>query len=73
MVVKLSLIVIFLLLKFESRVILDGSQTDLCICQAYPSFESRVILDGSQTTDVIGWVGDVFESRVILDGSQTGT
>ena len=34
---------------FESRVILDGSQTDVYPEAVAPEFESRVILDGSQT------------------------
>ena len=58
--------------EFESRVILDGSQTTMPAVTCVIWFESRVILDGSQT--YVG--GDVtltkFESRVILDGSQTG-
>ena len=35
---------------FESRVILDGSQTDTTLFIKTLRFESRVILDGSQTT-----------------------
>ena len=57
--------------KFESRVILDGSQTLMLIRRCPILFESRVILDGSQTR---GWRASfdwLFESRVILDGSQT--
>ena len=34
---------------FESRVILDGSQTDFQNLAETQRFESRVILDGSQT------------------------
>ena len=34
---------------FESRVILDGSQTYYDNARSLKSFESRVILDGSQT------------------------
>ena len=34
---------------FESRVILDGSQTTILIAIFSVVFESRVILDGSQT------------------------
>ena len=56
---------------FESRVILDGSQTLLTIMLSLLSFESRVILDGSQTEGVSVKLVEVFESRVILDGSQT--
>mgnify|MGYP001858642713 CR=1 FL=1 len=36
-------------LLFESRVILDGSQTGDKFVAFYALFESRVILDGSQT------------------------
>ena len=61
----------FLNLRFESRVVLDGSQTD---CQAEShedQFESRVVLDGSQTS-CLGLIAQLaFESRVVLDGSQT--
>ena len=39
----------FLNLRFESRVILDGSQTRDSVLARAPAFESRVILDGSQT------------------------
>ena len=35
---------------FESRVILDGSQTSVSSRSFSAVFESRVILDGSQTT-----------------------
>ena len=38
---------------FESRVILDGSQTFLRIAKFPFLFESRVILDGSQTRTVV--------------------
>mgnify|MGYP005769695295 len=34
---------------FESRVILDGSQTTSKVVRMQSLFESRVILDGSQT------------------------
>ena len=34
---------------FESRVVLDGSQTVRCWGVTAASFESRVVLDGSQT------------------------
>ena len=56
---------------FESRVILDGSQTDVSAEACPPEFESRVILDGSQTDNFIAKYILAFESRVILDGSQT--
>ena len=58
---------------FESRVILDGSQTFCLKMVAMPLFESRVILDGSQTTAASTTLACEFESRVILDGSQTIT
>ena len=35
--------------EFESRVILDGSQTNVNRNSVTAEFESRVILDGSQT------------------------
>ena len=56
---------------FESRVVLDGSQTG-DVCEAAPAaFESRVVLDGSQTPVFPLLAGLQFESRVVLDGSQT--
>ena len=58
-------------LRFESRVILDGSQTSECVVKRLTSFESRVILDGSQTSFIFIKPISEFESRVILDGSQT--
>ena len=36
-------------MPFESRVILDGSQTNVHYTTVLIMFESRVILDGSQT------------------------
>ena len=36
--------------KFESRVVLDGSQTPVTGHWPHWVFESRVVLDGSQTT-----------------------
>ena len=56
---------------FESRVVLDGSQTPIWALAQHHGFESRVVLDGSQTKDhVLYWYRE-FESRVVLDGSQT--
>ena len=49
MVVKLKKILMFVIVRFESRVILDGSQTQLSNSGFALLFESRVILDGSQT------------------------
>ena len=40
------------MLSFESRVILDGSQTRRNGRPVRPQFESRVILDGSQTAEM---------------------
>ncbi len=57
--------------KFESRVILDGSQTIAEESSVQVLFESRVILDGSQTLIPVVSPSLLFESRVILDGSQT--
>ncbi len=56
---------------FESRVILDGSQTSFQPPKRRRTFESRVILDGSQTRSPVVIEVTTFESRVILDGSQT--
>ena len=41
--------VLFSTLRFESQVVLDGSQTVLGLDHLIPQFESRVVLDGSQT------------------------
>ena len=49
MVVKLKLSDFMTAVGFESRVILDGSQTLCGIHNFILRFESRVILDGSQT------------------------
>ena len=57
---------------FESRVVLDGSQTNAPFLGNSIRFESRVVLDGSQTICGIEPVYASFESRVVLDGSQTG-
>ena len=56
---------------FESRVVLDGSQTVFAACAPPCAFESRVVLDGSQTNCWSGAIDTLFESRVVLDGSQT--
>ena len=37
---------------FESRVVLDGSQTGYALNEVGSLFESRVVLDGSQTVSV---------------------
>ncbi len=71
MVVKLKGIPPNATSEFESRVILDGSQTDILRSLSLTSFESRVILDGSQTNSANSSSRFTFESRVILDGSQT--
>ena len=49
MVVKPISIISVQIAQFESRVILDGSQTLNISAKRFISFESRVILDGSQT------------------------
>ena len=54
MVVKLDRIIICRLHVFESRVILDGSQTTFYVDCNRIVFESRVILDGSQTKSARG-------------------
>ena len=71
MVVKLRFIAYVIGGMFESRVILDGSQTFATGADRIAKFESRVILDGSQTLVLVGALCAEFESRVILDGSQT--
>ena len=71
MVVKQRCDLCRLALRFESRVILDGSQTSWCKLKILHLFESRVILDGSQTGECGVSMSLWFESRVILDGSQT--
>ena len=58
------------MIEFESRVILDGSQTVARRHTSASTFESRVILDGSQTQSCSNKWSNKFESRVILDGSQ---
>ena len=63
MVVKLSVAYCAAAFGFESRVILDGSQTGALIVCNEDGFESRVILDGSQTQVGIAQVGTaVWES-----------
>ena len=71
MVVKLNVLMLNRLSLFESRVILDGSQTSRSVFVDASEFESRVILDGSQTAVFVVQTFLRFESRVILDGSQT--
>ena len=57
--------------EFESRVVLDGSQTVYGLFLSCFWFESRVVLDGSQTGAQAYALYTKFESRVILDESQT--
>ena len=57
-------------MRFESRVILDGSQTSPPFPGHRFSFESRVILDGSQTWVVQQQSAIWFESRVTLVKAQ---
>ena len=71
MVVKLGPAALPWYFAFESRVVLDGSQTCAKDEKAANSFESRVVLDGSQTEEAIEAMSWEFESRVVLDGSQT--
>ena len=54
------------LVGFESRVILDGSQTPCVISYFIRRFESRVVLDGSQTARPALLTLLQFESRVIF-------
>ena len=67
MIVKLDSLPDSVVIGFESRVVLDGSQTlTVRRCQWEP-FESRVVLDGSQTARMESpWTG-AFESRVVLN------
>ena len=56
---------------FESRAVLDGSQTTAAMRFTNPVFESRAVLDGSQTHRLSTPPPHQFESRAVLDGSQT--
>ena len=56
---------------FESRAVLDGSQTSAMTARTHTTFESRAVLDGSQTHRQHHQPGRRFESRAVLDGSQT--
>ena len=58
-------------LRFESRVVLDGNQTDFVKDIFETLFESRVVLDGNQTMRSPEYTVYWFESRVVLDGNQT--
>ena len=58
-------------LRFESCVVLDGSQTVPTGDDILYAFESCVVLDGSQTDCGDVGVKVTFESCVVLDGSQT--
>ena len=57
-------------LRFESRVILDGSQTPIDPSFRVGVFESRVVLDGSQTVVASDQVQELFESRVTLSENR---
>ena len=57
--------------KFESCVVLDGSQTKKNPAIWFILFESCVVLDGSQTSAQLVQLPFEFESCVVLDGSQT--
>ena len=52
-------------LRFESRVVLDGSQTVVGGGEGKVAFESRVVLDGSQTDKIKSFGMHQFESRVV--------
>ena len=55
---------------FESRVVLDGSQTNKDQKFSGDTFESRVVFDGSQTVfPLLGLVAR-FESRVTLSENR---
>ena len=55
---------------FESRVVLDGSQTARPALLTLLQFESRVVLDGSQTLGIMAKRCSSFESRVTLVKAQ---
>ena len=57
-------------LRFESRVIADGSQSPFTPVTMHAMFESRLIADGSQSCVMSLTRPLRFESRVIADGSQ---
>ena len=53
---------------FESRAVLDGSQTLLPFPLHRVTFESRAVLDGSQTGAYSSTHSTRFESRAVLVG-----
>ena len=53
--------------EFESRAVLDGSQTYSSHLPPHSSFESRAVLDGSQTIRMKKRGKAEFESRAVLD------
>ena len=58
-------------LRFESSVILNGTQTLKSLSFFSSSFESSVILNGTQTWSLFRSTQTLFESSVILNGTQT--
>ena len=71
MVVKLSVQLQQIQSQFESRAVLDGSQTGPGEAGGLRVFESRAVLDGSQTLSHLERRRHGFESRAVLAGSQT--
>lgn len=57
-------------MQFESRVVLDGSQTTYTVTKRTAKFESRVILDESQTLLTCRNIRLPFESRVTFVEAQ---
>ena len=62
---------IFVITRFESCVILNGSKTATWQAREWPVFESCVILNGSKTREQCEHTHAPFESCVILNGSKT--
>ena len=62
---------VFLNLRFESSVILEGSKTIGKAQKPSRMFESSVILEGSKTEERALFCQGQFESSVILEGSKT--
>ena len=54
--------------EFESRAVLDGSQTAQGYQLVHLQFESRAVLDGSQTGAYSRTHSTRFESRAVLVG-----
>ena len=58
-------------LRFESSVVLYGTQTMGCIEDSLEPFESSVVLYGTQTLIFVFLYLFMFESSVVLYGTQT--